>query len=580
MAKDTIVITGNAEQLLKENQKIVKQNELLEKKYESLKKKSTEASREEMKRAREVEAALKKAQSPAEKYNATLREYKRDLEAGRITQEQFNKLRDVELRQLNALNPKVAQHGRAVEKSAASNRTYAESLASVGAKMFASAGVIAGLTQIIKLNHEAEKSARETVLSLDELTRVFMVQAGLGQLEGREARGKILEVAQENAVTPEKAFETSTQLISSGFSFEDSIDEALDIVLKALASANLKGASPAELIQALSKAMASYGMERNAKNLTDLLVRMRGLFAGTDVQVSDLSDFSKALPAARMADIDIETTLSALTQLRERWGPAEAATLFRNVIQNVQTAGSSPEKVRVLESMGLTPADVDFEGETMDQVFERIRRGLERLPPEGRVGAVAKIVEKANVGAFMALAEGAEERQRLGAMQRDRGGFVKGVITGQSGPAAARNRIAVQSARDDLAKEEKHTRDAIAIEQIQLDRKQLREQAHDELGLLGSIGVAVSERVMDAAILTGIISREDAIMAPAGQTQRAGTSDFSVEKLERILQDQVRLQQDQVQIQQDQARIQRQQLEETRRNRPPQQNPLDRLPGV
>ncbi len=114
MSDAKIVITGDADQYVKEAQKVEKENLKLEKQLESIKKQSSEAAREERKRARELEAALKKVQTPAERYNTTLRQYKKDLDAGRISQKEFNKLKDEEVRKYTESKKKADEMGGSI----------------------------------------------------------------------------------------------------------------------------------------------------------------------------------------------------------------------------------------------------------------------------------------------------------------------------------------------------------------------------------------------------------------------------------------------------------------------------------
>ncbi len=147
-----IVITGEAEQLVKEYQKIEKENDKLTKKMEAMKRKSSEANREERKRARELESALKKLQSPAEKYNATLKQYKKDLDAGRISQAQFNKLRDEELRKLKASKNATDDMGRSVRVLGKDFKVSERASKAFGTAMKAGVGV--ATLAVIELHKE------------------------------------------------------------------------------------------------------------------------------------------------------------------------------------------------------------------------------------------------------------------------------------------------------------------------------------------------------------------------------------------------------------------------------------------
>lgn len=119
-----VVFTANAKGMLDEYKKLEKANEQLTQKLIAAMKVSKQAANEETKLRKEVTAAIEKSRTPAEAYIATINRYKQALQAGMITADQFNRIRDVELAKINAGNVAL-QKQAAAEQDAATKKAAA-----------------------------------------------------------------------------------------------------------------------------------------------------------------------------------------------------------------------------------------------------------------------------------------------------------------------------------------------------------------------------------------------------------------------------------------------------------------------
>lgn len=475
------VFTGNAAQLLAEYQKLEKAKDRDIAKLKAQMRASKESANENAKLARDIEQAWQKARTPAEAYNATLGRYKKALQEGMISQAQFNRLRDVELQKLKdnklALDRK-AESDRKAAMAQNQSRSSADMLTS--SFMAQAAGLLsvtAGIRKVIEEQRKYREEAEATTLTVDELNRAFAVQAGLDEVQSIEARGKILQVAKDNKVSPERSFLASTQLVSSGF---DAPHETgtLDVFLKAMASGNLGKEDPVALAKATGQFMESFGMEKNAANLEDVMVRVRGLFKGTDVQVSDLSDFSKAAPVFAEWNVSLEDTLSMLTSLRKTMEPGEAATFSRKIATTVSTISGSDDKTVALAGLGLTPDEVDLVGETLPQVLDKLKFAVENTAEEQRAPLLKKIFEEATVSPLLTALRNVDNFGKFANMQRDAAGFEQGWRTAQAGPNAGLQELRTDKMIIELQSEVRQSRDALSLQLIENARAEQQQRAN------------------------------------------------------------------------------------------------------
>lgn len=569
--KNEIVITADASQLLKENQKIQAANEKLEKRYESLKKKSSEAAKEEIKRGRAIESALKAAQSPAERYNATLKEYKNDLQAARITQEQFNKLRDAELVKLNASTTGLKKNSKATKEATQATRDYGGALSVLKTGAIAAA---AAIVTVANENRRYEEITEAAIAKTEKLSKALAVQAGLNAAQSKQARVNVLNVAEKTGVTSETAFGVSTQMVSSGVSTEVATGAGLEAVLNVLQASNAAGENidSAALVKSLVQFLSANNLDKSAGNIAKFGVGAQRLFSGTNLQLSGLTQLAGA-SAAISNQVTPEEQLAAFSAIVDVAGEETGATGLRNVVGRLAASSANATRVSALADIGLQPADVDFVGENLLTVLDRVKTGVDALPEEQRKATLTRLFgEEGESIAGVLLGKQDAIRQNL-AIQQDTAGFGVAVQAASSGLQAAENRVQVRQERESLKNEEVAARRKINAGLIEEDRR----QAYESGGLFSDVGYFVANRVQDTAIMTGAVDRENVAMGQnvASQLQQ---SQFDQAAFDRLLKGQ-----------EEQNAIQRRMLEEavkTREaneraaNNPAQpRNPIEQLGG-
>lgn len=456
----------------------------------------------------------KKAETAEEAYARRVEDLRRQLDAGVISQETFNRSVRKARTEMEAGTNKIGLLDAAFTRLAPTTLTLAAAFGKAAAEQ-------------AKLREETE----QTILKMDELARKYQVQAGLTNLQARDARQAILQTARENAVTPETAFGAATQLVSSGFARPDQ-SGALDAFLKILASSNQASADPTSLVQGAGQFLTAFGLEKSGQNLLDLGVRSRGLFAQTDFQVADLTAFAQSAGTFAGAGVSLEDTLSANAILREQMAASEAATQGRNVVSSLQTFSADAGRSKLLQqSLGLDPTDIDLVGESLPAALSKVKAAIEALPKEQQAPVLTTLFGKENLRGAQALLSGIDKFGAFAALQQDRAGFVAGVNVAQSGPNAAANRIAVDRQVQLLQDEDAASRRLVAEQQL---ANEVAEN-YQASGFIGDFALALAGGFRNTATYLG--ANPERFISPEGRANITGSqqSGFSTEQLERAL---------------------------------------------
>jgi len=319
-------------------------------------------------------------------------------------------------------------------------------LASMAAGYVSVAGA-AGL--LIRANREIIQQADEAAAKYDEMFRKFRIQSGLRGLEGDKAQTRIVEIAERQAMLPEQANDAATQLVSSGFSPQEASGGSLEEFLRILNASNASGKEVDSV--GLAKALAGYldaqGLDKNEKNVALVGRSVQALFKNTNLQLADLQDLAKVASVFN-GKLSIQEQLGAFSSLVGPGRPgSEAKTGLRNFVLQSATASASKDKVESLKEIGLKPTDIDFVGENLDQVLERLGEGLSKLPEEQRLPVLTKIYEKENAAVVQDLINNRDTIKDSYAIQNNDKDFMADVDEATSGRNAALRRAEARRER-------------------------------------------------------------------------------------------------------------------------------------
>lgn len=448
MADITFSMTADDGDVTKALQNLVKENAKLREEIA----KGVQQSKDEAKAAKEAaeaqkahSAALKEAEAVVRKNETASERYAREI---------------AKLNQLKAQGVLTAKdHARAVE---AEGQKLTQ--ASDGVQKLESAWgkiTVVGAASIGILGKAADEVGRirqqmqDAAIEMDDLSRRFGIQGGLSDKERNMQTRMVGQTALEAAVPIGKAFQVATQLSSSGF--QDPVKNGtLNTALALMQSSNQIDGDVAGFVKGSGQFLQAFGKKKDQANLSELGVRMQGLFKSTDVQAADLTEFAKAAPVLAGANMNMGEALSVLTALRETMNAGEAATGARNVVSILQASGKNSTAVQGLASIGLRPDQVDIQGEGLKTALDRIKQQTQGLGEAETAGVLTQIFGRENTAAARILMNSTDRFADFQKMQQSAGPqFVKDVQTARSGMFAQSVRAQVQEQLDSFSQSDK-----------------------------------------------------------------------------------------------------------------------------
>lgn len=318
------------------------------------------------------------------------------------------------------------------------------------AKMAASfGGVQAGLSVlrsawagILSQMQEAERRGRQVGLTFEQAGRRLAIQGGLNPGQEKAAMQQALAIGQKYGTSGEAVASAFTQLISSGGAASDVIQggggEAL--VQTAIASnlgldaESLRGAA-----QSASLFLSSTGQRITPENIKRLGVGAQALFQNTNFQLSELSRFSEESGQLSMTTgASQEELLGTFALLRNQFGAAKGSTAFRAFATKLVGLNEDGPQAEALKKIGLGVGDVDFVGESYQEVLSRLTKGLQGTDA-ATAGQVRKMLfgEEGGAAATALLQPGVlSEIQSNVAKQQSAQSFNQALGRGTSGASA------------------------------------------------------------------------------------------------------------------------------------------------
>lgn len=494
-----IIFTGDAKGLLDEYKKLEAANKKLEEQLAKQVKVARDNARSEEKLRRDVMRAVEAARTPVEKYNAALAQYKTALDKGMISQAQFNSVQKAARAELDKSSESVLTFGQSL-----SNAVNKAALLRTGLQAVAAAA---------KAASEQEARMREDAfqanMTVDDMSRAYAIQAGIDNDADRvKSRDQIIEVARVNGMKLDKAFEAATQMAAMGITDAKSLDGFMKVML----TSNLKDASPKELVMASNQFLEASGIETTGENLMGLMVKMRGLFKDTQVEVADLTQFAQAAPAMSPY-MGTDDMLGIMTALRQAMPASLASTAAKNITTRLTASAGTPATVDALAEMGLSPTDVDMVGESALEAIGRLRDGVRRLPKEAQASVVKEMFGLESGASASRLLDSLDKIPQYKESMKDIAGFTSGVNMALGSDSAARNREEITKQQTQL-KDQEETRN-FSLLKTQAETLRLERDMNS-----GPVGRTIN-RLLDAkddlSFNLGLRTEEEYIRGAAGQ---------------------------------------------------------------
>lgn len=334
------------------------------------------------------------------------------------------------------------------QKGKQSTKGLGDEVVSYAGKWLTVGTAVAAATKLINDQFEAVKRLREernaATNSIDEVFNRFQVQARIPNgPEADRTRTQLLSIIANRKASPITGLSSAVELGSAGASVQDILGGGLDEFLKLTTGTNAAGRNvdQAELAHAMVLFLEANGRRPNKAGMQETSLALQQLFGGTNLQLSNLARF--APEAGKIADASHMTPVQQLALYSQFLGTqdeAMGAVAMRSATMSLAAAGANPKKVKALKQMGLTPGDVDFQGEDYFAVAERLQKGFAGIKPEQRNIAAKLLFGDEGMGFYnIALKPGGvEETRRRVALAQSTEGVEEALKTAESSRDAGR----------------------------------------------------------------------------------------------------------------------------------------------
>lgn len=369
------------------------------------------------------------------------------------------------------------------------------------------------VTALVEANKKVRGEEADVTFTLDTQFRRLQVQGQMDDTRAAAARAQVFDIAERQAAAPETVALVAKQLISSGFDTGAVIEGGIaEEMVKGMQASAMKGdeqASPEQFTEAVTQfLLAQTGKQEGEQlsageqaqalsfdRLSQAVRETQGLFLRRNIQFADLGELAKAAPALSRAGLDMTTQLAAFTKMRDVLDAEEAATALRNIAVRMQTSGASKEKTAALAEIGLTPADIDMEGESFEEALSRLRDALANAGPAKQAEALKKLFEERGGLGASVLIQNVEDIAKYRREATDTSAFDLALKNATEGFAAGKRREETQKQRQRFGGQ--GARDALVGEAIEIEYSQAGHPVkgairRQEYNLARSIGIGES----------------------------------------------------------------------------------------
>lgn len=362
-------------------------------------------------------------------------------------------------RQLERSNAKLIQQMGVLQ--AKSDGAFSTSkLVSYATNIFSISAAWAAAQRAVTAYFEAEKRLRQEgtdkTVAFDEEFRKFLTIARIKDpARQKQLQGTSLGVSEKYGTATGKVAEAAKELSSAGFTDREIAEGGvLDSFVKAMKAGGASGQefNPAEAVEAVTAMMNANNMPKTKESMDRINKAIVNL-GETKLKIPELKDLAAEAQTLAGAHITLEQQLATFAALRESFSPEEGATLYRNVVGRLQTAAGTPAKSKALKSLGIDPSEVDFVGETQEEVFARLRKGLAGVDEETGNVALGKLFEERGVAGGRALLKSADKiQENLAAIANDK--FNTGLEIALQGPEFEKTQAGIADEREAMGRYE------------------------------------------------------------------------------------------------------------------------------
>ena len=236
---------------------------------------------------------------------------------------------------------------------------------------------LATLRKLIGAAQELREQGNQRELTIGERQLRLATQLELKGDRRKEVETFVAQTAIDFGIGETQTLDALQQLISSGANIDDAVEGGLlrSLLTFQAVTPGVGGEpqDPAKISRSFAQFLKGNDLTFNKENFDRVAPAFVSQFLGRDVQVAELGDLAKIAAGLKQQGISEEDQIALFSVLDVL--PAEQRAVgLRNVIGRINTAAIRPNKVKALESIGLTPDDITI-GENRGVVDSLLRLG-------------------------------------------------------------------------------------------------------------------------------------------------------------------------------------------------------------
>ena len=269
---------------------------------------------------------------------------------------------------------------------------------------FAVTKVSEGIKKVIQMELEYRRVRNEAAATQEEATAKFINQtitSGLSVSQRSQLAGRSAQIGSRFGVRPAESIGLATELASQGVQAQ----QVPGFLGESLKFATAQGKPlDMEMVKAITQQVRVQDQSMSAATLAQVAREFFGIFLTRPLQPDQITDFARYNSTLKAAGMSNAEQLAFNTASLEILGESrQAATVDRAFVSKLRAPTS--EGTKALGQLGLKPTDVDFIGENLGTILERLAAGLANVNEELRVPALTDIFGQEYGGTAATLIE-------------------------------------------------------------------------------------------------------------------------------------------------------------------------------
>ena len=236
--------------------------------------------------------------------------------------------------------------------------------------------IASGIKSALDYQRELIRLSDEAGRKQDARTRTFAANAGIGRKQALVAERQMNAVAIKTATDMPLVQEAASQLVGSGFTWQEASGGAAEALLKGRAVTG--GGDAGDLGRNAAMALNAKGLDKTAANVEMLMSSIQGSRAAGNLESTTLQFLSRQLSASKRP---IQEDLALANLLQDVTTEEPAATAFGSFVRTADAP--KPKQLKALKKAGLLTDDGKHfkgQGKSFGEMLNIYGEAVDKMP--------------------------------------------------------------------------------------------------------------------------------------------------------------------------------------------------------